>query len=190
MAKILGAVWAQAENGIIGRNGDMPWYAPEDLAHFKEVTLGAPVIMGRKTWESFPPRFRPLPGRLNIVVTSSVDEPTERDGAAWVADIPSAVEYALNHAQDAETVWVLGGANIYEQTLALTDIPGVVDGRVSLVERTVFTGSIQGDTSAPVVSGEWSQSAVSDSQRSERGYLMDDNDQKLPLTYRFETWTR
>ncbi len=61
---------------------------------------------------------------------------------------------------------------------------------MSLVERTVFTGSIQGDASAPVVSGEWSQSAVSDSQRSERGYLMDDNDQKLPLTYRFETWTR
>ena len=58
----LGAIWTQTDTGIIGRDGDMPWYAPEDLAHFKKVTLGAPVIMGRRTWESLPPRFRPLPG--------------------------------------------------------------------------------------------------------------------------------
>ena len=68
----LGAIWAQTDAGIIGRDGDMPWYAPEDLAHFKKVTLGAPVIMGRRTWESFPPRFRPLPGRTNIVISRSV----------------------------------------------------------------------------------------------------------------------
>ena len=65
----LGAIWAQTDAGIIGRHGDMPWRATEDLAHFKAVTLGAPVIMGRRTWESFPPRFRPLPGRTNIVIS-------------------------------------------------------------------------------------------------------------------------
>ena len=77
----LGAIWTQTDAGIIGRDGDMPWYAPEDLAHFKKVTLGAPVIMGRRTWESLPPRFRPLPGRTNIVISRSVTEAEERDGA-------------------------------------------------------------------------------------------------------------
>lgn len=74
----LGAIWTQTDAGIIGRDGDMPWYAPEDLAHFKKVTLGAPVIMGRRTWESLPPRFRPLPGRTNIVISRSVTEAEER----------------------------------------------------------------------------------------------------------------
>lgn len=76
----LAAIWAQARNGVIGRNGDMPWYAPEDLAHFKAATLGAPVIMGRVTWDSFPPRFRPLPGRLNLVITRSVSQVKKRTG--------------------------------------------------------------------------------------------------------------
>ena len=67
----LGLVWAQARGGVIGKDGGMPWHVPEDLAHFKAVTSGHPVIMGRRTWESFPARFRPLPGRRNIVVTGS-----------------------------------------------------------------------------------------------------------------------
>ena len=67
----LGLVWAQARGGVIGKDGGMPWHVPEDLAHFKAVTSGHPVIMGRRTWESFPARFRPLPGRRNIVVTAS-----------------------------------------------------------------------------------------------------------------------
>ena len=68
----LGAIWAQTDAGIIGRDGTMPWRAPEDLAHFKTVTMGKPVIMGRRTWESFPPRFRPLPERTNIVISRSI----------------------------------------------------------------------------------------------------------------------
>jgi len=62
-------IYARAANGVIGKGGAMPWHLPEDLAHFKALTQGAPVLMGRKTWESLPPRFRPLPGRLNIVIT-------------------------------------------------------------------------------------------------------------------------
>ena len=65
----LGLIWAQARGGVIGAGGTMPWHLPEDLAHFRAATMGAPVIMGRRTWESFPDRFRPLPGRRNIVVT-------------------------------------------------------------------------------------------------------------------------
>ena len=65
----LGLIWAEARGGVIGKDGGMPWHVPEDLAHFKERTTGHPVIMGRRTWESFPERFRPLPDRRNIVVT-------------------------------------------------------------------------------------------------------------------------
>ena len=69
----VGLIWAEAHGGVIGAEGGMPWNVPEDLAHFKEITLGAPVIMGRKTWDSLPERFRPLPGRENIVITRQQD---------------------------------------------------------------------------------------------------------------------
>ncbi|WP_425280681.1 dihydrofolate reductase [Leucobacter insecticola] len=81
----LGMIWAQSRNGAIGRDGDMSWHLPEDLAHFKRVTLGAPVIMGRRTWESLPERFRPLPGRANIVV--SRDPAYRADGATVVSSL-------------------------------------------------------------------------------------------------------
>ena len=62
-------IWAQAHGGVIGQGGRMPWHLPEDLANFRKLTHGHPVVMGRKTWDSLPPKFRPLPGRLNCVVT-------------------------------------------------------------------------------------------------------------------------
>ncbi len=64
----LNLIFARARNGVIGKDNTLPWHLPEDLAHFKHTTLGQPVVMGRKTWESLPPKFRPLPGRTNIVV--------------------------------------------------------------------------------------------------------------------------
>ena len=162
----LGAIWAQTDAGIIGRNGDMPWYAPEDLAHFKKVTLGAPVIMGRRTWESFPPRFRPLPGRTNIVISRSVAEAQERDGALWVPSLDAAL-YAARDAvgapvedTPADTVtadtpavdaWILGGGSVYAEALSRTNLPAF--GRVKTVERTLFYcqegNEITGDTRAP-----------------------------------------
>ena len=66
-------IFARAANGVIGKDNAMPWHLPEDLAHFKRHTQGCPVIMGRKTWDSLPPRFRPLPGRTNIVVTRQAE---------------------------------------------------------------------------------------------------------------------
>lgn len=85
----LGAIWAQTIDGVIGRDGVMPWHVPEDLAHFKEATAGKPVIMGRRTWESLPDTYKPLPGRTNIVVSRSVDTVEARDGGisghqAWM----------------------------------------------------------------------------------------------------------
>ena len=72
-------IFARSANGVIGKNGALPWHLPEDMAHFKQKTLGRPVIMGRKTWDSLPPRFRPLPGRTNIVVTRQ--QQWQADGA-------------------------------------------------------------------------------------------------------------
>src|SRR5512135_1460265 len=66
---IVGLVWAQSTSGVIGRGGDIPWRVPEDLARFKQLTMGHPVVMGRRTWESLPPRVRPLPGRRNVVLS-------------------------------------------------------------------------------------------------------------------------
>ncbi|OOL28231.1 dihydrofolate reductase, partial [Rhodococcus rhodochrous] len=75
-------IWAQDRDGGIGRDGAIPWRIPEDMAHFRAATTGRPVIMGRLTWESLPPRFRPLPGRRNIVVTR---DPAWSDAGAEVA---------------------------------------------------------------------------------------------------------
>lgn len=186
----LAAIWAQASNGVIGRDGDMPWYAPEDLAHFKAATLGAPVIMGRVTWESFPPRFRPLPGRLNLVITQSVSQPEEKDGAVWVPSLDAALEAAQRLAQDATTYWVIGGGSLYAEALSRSDLPGVDRGQVSLVERTLFEGEIPGDTYAPVLGADWTLVAESEPVRSEKGYALTATGEKLPLTMRFQTLRR
>ena len=69
----LGLIYARARNGVIGKGGTLPWHLPEDLAHFKRLTMGCPVIMGRKTWDSLPPKFRPLPGRENVVLTRDAE---------------------------------------------------------------------------------------------------------------------
>jgi dihydrofolate reductase len=132
---LIGLVWAEARGGVIGRGGGMPWHVPEDLAHFKEVTLGAPVVMGRRTWESLPPRFRPLPGRENIVVTRN---------AAWAADgvvRAASVDEALALAADGfdGRVWVIGGAEVFA---------AVID-RADTLEVTELDVAVEGDTFAP-----------------------------------------
>lgn len=186
----LAAIWAQASNGTIGRDGDMPWYAPEDLAHFKAITLGAPVIMGRVTWESFPPRFRPLPGRLNLVVSRSVTGVEHKDGAVWVPSLDAALGAAKNLAPDASTIWVIGGGSLYAEALSRSDLPGVARGQVSLVERTLFEVDIPGDTYAPVLGAGWALVAESEPVHSEKGYALTATGEKLPLTMRFQTLRR
>src|SRR5207244_10135419 len=99
----LGLVYARAANGVIGKRGVMPWHLPEDMAHFKQVTMGAPVIMGRKTWESLPPRFRPLPGRRNVVITR------QRDWKAEGATRAESLQDALAVCASEPNVWVIGG---------------------------------------------------------------------------------
>ena len=106
---------AVARNGTIGADNQLLWHLPEDLAHFRRLTTGRPVLMGRRTWDSLPARFRPLPGRHNIVLT--------RD-AAWRAEgatVVTSLDAALDAAGPVEQVFVIGGAQIYAETIARAD---------------------------------------------------------------------
>jgi len=113
LAMQLKLIFARARNGVIGQHNALPWHLPEDLAHFKRTTLGCPVIMGRKTWESLPPRFRPLPGRLNVVLTR------QHDWQANGAQVAHSLEQACALCPADSTAWVMGGADIYAQALPL-----------------------------------------------------------------------
>jgi dihydrofolate reductase len=104
-------VVAVARNGVIGKDGGLPWRVPGELKRFKELTLGKPVIMGRKTWESLP--NKPLPGRQNIVVTRQADY------KAAGADVAGSVAEALEKAGAAPEVCIIGGAEIYGRSLPL-----------------------------------------------------------------------
>jgi dihydrofolate reductase len=128
-------VWAEAHGGVIGRDGVLPWHVPEDLAHFKAVTLGTPVIMGRRTWESLPERFRPLPGRENIVVTR--DPAWAADGAERAGSIDEALAVAA--ASGSDRVSVIGGGDVFAAVIDDADI----------VELTEVDLVVEGDTFAP-----------------------------------------
>ena len=111
----LALVVARARNGVIGRDGDLPWRLRSDLQRFKAVTIGKPCIMGRKTWESLP--LKPLPGRLNLVL--SKDESFEARGALVCTTLDEAVEIAREQAVDdgVGEVCVIGGAGLFAATL-------------------------------------------------------------------------
>ena len=106
---------AVARNRVIGKDNKLLWNIPEDMAHFKALTSGHTVIMGRKTWESLPPRFRPLPGRRNIVISR------QKDYAAPGAEVADSLENALKLASTATTIFVIGGGQIYRQAMPLAD---------------------------------------------------------------------
>jgi dihydrofolate reductase len=135
---IVSIIAAVAENGVIGRDGDLPWRLSSDLRRFKEITLGKPVVMGRKTWDSI---GRPLPGRANIVVSRNAD--FVADGADVAADIDAALEIARRRAAEtgADEIFVIGGAALYEAALGLA-------GRLYLTE---VQAAVSGDTHFPDV---------------------------------------
>ena len=108
-------ILARAANGVIGKEGDLPWHLPEDMAHFKRETANSPVLMGRKTWDSLPPRFRPLPGRQNLVVTRRPD--WSDTGAQRTSSVREAL--SICEHSTASEVWVIGGAQIYAEALPL-----------------------------------------------------------------------
>jgi dihydrofolate reductase len=136
-------IFARARNGVIGRNNAMPWHLPEDLAHFKRTTLGCPVIMGRKTWDSLPPKFRPLPGRANIVVTR--DAAWQAVGAVRAGSLEDAIAACIG----ASDVWVIGGAQMYRaaEPLASTAVVTEIDA------------DFEGDAFAPDLGAAWTEVA-------------------------------
>jgi len=136
-------IFARAANGVIGMAGTMPWHLPEDLAHFKRTTLGCPVIMGRKTWESIPLKFRPLPGRLNVVVTRQND--WQAPGASVAHSLPEATALC----GDVSDAWIMGGADIYAQALPLAETAVV----------TEIHATFEGDAFAPQFGPEWVETA-------------------------------
>jgi len=127
----LAIIVAAAENGVIGRNNGLPWHLPEDLRYFKRVTMGKPIVMGRKTFESI---GRPLPGRSNIVISRNVA--LSASGVQVVASLDEALVLAdkIAHADGAAEVVVIGGAEIYQlamplaERLYITEVHASVEG--------------------------------------------------------------
>lgn len=134
----VGLIWAQSTSGVIGRDGGIPWQLPEDLARFKRLTMGHTVVMGRRTWESLPVRFRPLPGRRNIVVTRNPEY--QAPGADVVTDIHAALS-------EPDT-WVIGGAEIYHLALPAAT-------RCEVTEVGIDLRLQDEDTLAPMLDESW-----------------------------------
>jgi dihydrofolate reductase len=132
----VGMVWAQARGGVIGADGGLPWHLPEDLALFKRLTMGSTVVMGRRTWESLPERFRPLPGRTNVVLTSD---------PGWAADGARTASSVQQVLAEHDAFWVIGGGTVYEEFLPHADRAVVTD--VDL--------DVDGDTWAPALDSGW-----------------------------------
>lgn len=149
---VLTLIAAVARNGVIGMANRLPWQLPADLKHFRELTTGHTVIMGRKTWESLPAKFRPLPGRRNIVVT--------RNGAfrAEGATVATSLADAIVAANGDES-FVIGGAELYKAALPLAD-------RLQLTE---IDAAYEGDTWFPAIdTSAWRESAR-EAHRDEAG---------------------
>lgn len=156
-------IFARARNQVIGSRGALPWHLPEDLAHFKRTTMGCPVIMGRKTWDSIPPKFRPLPGRLNIVVTRQPD--WQADGAVRANSVAQAIDLCSPDGDSCagtnpawSDVWFIGGAEIYALALPMAETAVV----------TEIDADFEGDAYAPQFGERWTKT-VGDSQRSSTG---------------------
>lgn len=175
----IGMIWAQARGGVIGAGGTMPWHLSEDLKHFKRTTSGAPVVMGRRTWESFPPRFRPLPGRTNIVVTR--DDGYAADGAVRAASLEEGLALAredlARRGQEGPgaadgMLWVIGGGTLYAAAMDVAD----------LLVVTEIDLEVEGDTRAPAIPGSFTQSSAEPA----RGWHEADSG----LRYRILTYAR
>jgi dihydrofolate reductase len=147
----LNLIYASARNGVIGNQGTLPWHLPEDLSHFKRMTLGCPVIMGRKTWDSIPLKFRPLPGRTNVVVTRQSD--WRADGALPANNMLDALSICEHMSvilePSPEQVWVIGGAQIYAEALPLAK-------RIAVTE---IDADFEGDAFAPQLGPDWQETA-------------------------------
>jgi len=134
-------ILARARNGVIGAKGGLPWHLPEDLAFFKRTTMGHPIIMGRRTWESI---GRPLPGRRSIVVTR------DRNFAATGAEVVHSLDEAIRRCAGTDEIFVIGGALLYAEVL----------GRADRLLLTEIDADFEGDTFMPAAAAEdWTEAS-------------------------------
>ena len=150
---IISLVVAVAHNRAIGKDNHLLCHLPEDMRHFREVTLGRPVIMGRKTWESLPEAFCPLPGRNNIVVSRNAAYQAEG------ATVASSLEEAIAQAGNVEQINIIGGADIFRLALPMADV----------LDMTEIDASFDADTFFPEFLPEDWQETSRKTQQSESG---------------------
>ena len=152
---------AVARNGVIGRSGALPWHLSADMAHFRELTRGCPVIMGRRTWDSLSPRYRPLPGRANIVVSRRAGSTIE--GAQVAPSLQAALRLAQMRLDASRRVFVIGGAQLYREAMPQADV----------LELTEIQSEVTGDTQFPF----WDRAAFDEvrrqPQQAEEGLAFD-----------------
>lgn len=154
-------IWAQSTSGVIGRDGGIPWRLPEDMTRFKDLTIGHTVVMGRRTWESLPPKFRPLPDRRNVVLTRNPHYRAEG------ADVVTELEEALA----VPNTWVIGGSEIYHLAMPAAT-------RCEVTEVEIDLRLDDDDALAPVLDESWV------------GTSGDWQDSSSGLRYRFHTYLR
>ena len=143
-------IWAEARGGVIGAAGEIPWRIPGEQKIFKEHTMGSTVVMGRATWDSLPPRFRPLPGRRNVVLTRQ---------PGWEADGAEAYGSIDDLLRDHDDFWVMGGGAVYAALLPVA----------THIVRTRIDLEVEGDTYAPELGPEWQVAAGADWRTSDTG---------------------
>ncbi|MEK8052437.1 dihydrofolate reductase [Ideonella sp. DXS22W] len=168
----LSLIASVARNGSIGKGNELVWDEPADKRWFRQTTMGCPVIMGRKTWDSIPARFRPLPGRLNIVITRQAG--WQAAGAEVVHALADAVTLARGRQPDARRIFVIGGGQLYSEAVLLAD---------ELV-LTEIDADLPGDTHFPA----WDRQAFTEVQRLPQHTAAADG--QAPTAFAFVTYQR
>ena len=165
---LLKAIYAANIYNVIGDGNSMPWHIPEDLTHFKQLTQGGVCIMGRRTWNSLPDSFRPLPNRTNVIVTR--DKLFKVDGAIVRHDLDKTIdEFMVGDKQ----VWIIGGGEILSSCW----------GRLDHIERTVvFNFKTDGTMVPPVTTSDW--------VKTNEHPTLDRTDRRKENDYLFQTWVR
>jgi dihydrofolate reductase len=153
VSAVISLVLARADNGVIGANNALPWRIADDMKRFKAITMGKPIVMGRKTWDSFPKR--PLPGRTNIVITR--DANWRPDGAVVVHSLDEALARA--ESETPVEIAIIGGAEIYRLALS----------RANLIHLTEVHADAAGDVSLPAFDPAWWQETTREDRVTPEG---------------------
>ena len=152
MKQIISAIYAVSENGVIGKDNDLPWHLPNDFKFFKRYTMGKPILMGRRSFEAL---GKPLPGRRNIVITRNPDYPCEG------IEIAHSLKEAIDMCSGVEEICITGGAGIYRQSIE--------EGYVNLIKETLVHAEVEGDTFFQIPNPEdWEIVEVDACQADER----------------------